>query len=61
MNFFDVSKPKAPGKTLGGLLFLNEDIKTGRKCMLFKSQIEKRIYCIGHTIEEIGGFINIMT
>ena len=50
-------KPESSEEALAEPLFLN--IKVGTKCILFKSWLEKGIYCIGHVIDEEGRFINI--
>ena len=50
-------KPESSEEALAEPLFLN--IKVGKKCILFKSWLEKGIYCIGHVIDEEGRFINI--
>ena len=49
-------KKETPQKILAELHFLNKNIKTGRKNILFKSWIQKGIFCIGHMIDEEGLF-----
>ena len=45
-------KPESSEEALAEPLFLNRNIKVGKKCILFKSWLEKGIYCIGHVIDE---------
>ena len=47
-----IAKPETPEETLAEPLFLNENIKIGRKCIVFKSWIQKGSHCIGPMIDE---------
>ena len=49
-------KPESSEEALAESLSLNRNIKVGKKCILFKSWLEKGIYCIGHVIDEEGRF-----
>ena len=49
-------KPESSEEALAESLSLNRNIKVGKKCILFKSWLEKGIYCIGHLIDEEGRF-----
>ena len=49
-------KPESSEEALAEPLFLNRNIKVGKKCIIFKSWLEKGIYCIGHVIDEEGRF-----
>ena len=49
-------KPEPSEEALAEPLFLNRNIKVGKKCILFKSWLEKGVYCIGHLIDEEGRF-----
>ena len=49
-------KPESSEEALAEPLFLNRNIKVGKKYILFKSWLEKGIYCIGHVIDEEGRF-----
>ena len=55
MNFYRYKvKPESSEEALAEPLFLNRNIKVGKKCILFKSWLDKGIYCIGHVIDEEG-------
>ena len=49
-------KPESSEEALAEPFFLNRNIKVGKKCILFKSWLEKGIYCIGHVTDEEGRF-----
>jgi len=47
-------KPESSKEGLAERLFLSRNIKTGENYVLFKSWLDKGLYCRGHVIDEEG-------
>ena len=55
---YELFRYKVKPEALAEPLFINRNSKAGKKCILFKSWLEKGVYCIGRVIDEEGRFYN---